>query len=300
MKKMVVVNSFHSQVPYTLIKELKRFDEEPDVLVSLDSHIDDHLSTTSTAPMPKNIRLAADRANAHTMIRRVIGELPIILKSEGREDEIELMAKMFLVIPQDMVNSHVMTFLNMMAHHPEKEKFLKPSFNKEKESFLKYALEVNGFSIISSPPQNIFKLVDVLRTNCPILDIDVDYMHELQQECYTPIINAKPGDLGWMHQVLKLIKKTKPSLITMSEAKVSAIKNPDSNFSKFIQKLKSMNYTIQFDDVFSSDDEAETAMNSYQEFFNDVQTPIMKRSIEYGDFDSHEEISDAIKHYFEE
>jgi hypothetical protein len=279
MEQRVIVNSFHSQVGETLIRTLNEVDIEPDVVVCLDSHIDDHIGTEEAAKlMPKNIELAAHRASAHTWIRRSTGGLPILLKTQNREDEIEWITPMSLVIPQSMINTHIAYHQNILEGSSETEIAATPEFFQRKQDYLEYLKKFMGYSIIASPPQNLLKLVDFLRTDFAILDIDVDYMHEMQNECYTPVKKAKPGDLGWMEQVLRLIKKTKPKLITMSEARVSAIKNPSSNYSKFVSRLHGMGYKIEYDQIFDSDKEAEDAMDKYQEFFEKIQLPIMRNN----------------------
>lgn len=301
MEQTVIVNSFHSQVGETLAKFLNKNNIESDVVVCLDSHIDDHMGTKESAElMPKNVSLAAYRGSAHTWIRRATGELPWILKAENREDEIEWMAPMYLVIPQTMINTHVAYHQNLITGSSSTEIIPTPEFFQQKKTYLDYSKEFMGFNIIGSPPKNLLNIVDNLRTDFAILDIDVDYMHEMQNECYTPVNKAKPGDLGWMEQVIRLIKKTKPRLITISEAKVAAIKNPASNYSKFISRLNGMGYKVEYEQIFASDEEAEDAMNKYQEFFEKVQLPIMRKNTESGLLDSsnHKEIQEAMKKYF--
>lgn len=301
MEQTIIVNSFHSQVGETLANILDDAGD-PEVIVCLDSHIDDQMGADgSVESMPKNVQFAAQRATAHTWIRRATGDLPILLKAQGRDDEIDWLAPMYLVIPQEMINTHIMTRLEILKEHPEKERVIHPTFLENKNSYLRYSSEIMGFNIIASPPQNLLKLVDKLRTDFSILDIDVDYMYEMQNECYTPVKNARPGDLGWMEHVVKLIKKTKPKLITISEAKVAAIKNPTSNYSKFISRLKSIGYGIQYDQVFSNDKEAEDAIASYQGFFEKVQLPLMKKNASVG-FDDplhNDELLESAKNYFQ-
>lgn len=135
-----------------------------------------------------------------------------------------------------------------------------------------------------------------------LLDLDVDYLYELQTECYTPLKNAQPGELGWIGRVLRLIRKVKPSLITVSEAKVAAIRDPKSNFAKFVNKLRGMEYNVEYTDIFANDEEAEELLRIYQDYYERIWKPITKK--QRGDFFGSDfkkhigELTEATKKYF--
>jgi hypothetical protein len=113
--------------------------------------------------------------------------------------------------------------------------------------------------------------------NCIFLDVDVDYFQEMQTECYTPMRNAQPGQLGWAAQAIRLIHKIKPQVITISEARIAAIKDPDSNFSKVIDQLKKMGYKVTYKMRFKNDKEAQQLMEIYREFHENVLKPLHHR-----------------------
>ena len=109
MKRCVIIHSFHSQAYQTL----SRLDYEPDVIVALDSHLDVHIGVKEILDlMPKDIQLAALRASSHTMIRRVIGDLPMLLKAQDLPTE--SIPEMFLVVPQVSINRYVFDQTEML------------------------------------------------------------------------------------------------------------------------------------------------------------------------------------------
>ena len=130
-------------------------------------------------------------------------------------------------------------------------------------------------------------------------------MYELQTECYTPLKNAQPSQLGWMERVLRLIRKAKPSLVTVSEAKVAAIRDPTSNFSKLVSRLKAMGYKVEYAHIFANDKEAEQLLRIYKDFDERIQKPLTKKEfadrdfLSSGGFERHiSELIEATKRYF--
>ena len=263
--------------------------------MALDSHLDVFWGAKDIVEsMPRRIRLAAGRASAHTLIRRALGDLPISLRMEGLSAD--FLPEMILVVPRIALNRHVLEYLAPShAHNPL-------------EGFLSYLTKVLGIKVFTSPPKNLLKLVNLLReAKYTILDLDVDYLQELQTECYTPIEYAQPGQLGWTGRVLKLIRKTKPSIITISEAKITAIQKPGSNFSKLTSRLKSLGYSIEYNTKFDNDEEAERLIKIFQEFNEEVQKPLGRKHVmERGSLSSEattkylEELKEATKRYFRE
>ena len=123
----------------------------------------------------------------------------------------------------------------------------------------------------------MLKLVKMSReAKRTLLDLDVDYLYELQAECYTPLKNAQPSELGQMKRVHRLIRKAKPSLITISEAKVAAIRDPESNFSKFVNKLRAMGYEVEYTGIFTSDEEAEESLRITKASMNEFGSQLQK------------------------
>lgn len=300
MKLHAIIHSFHSQVYQTLAK----LDDEPDVIVALDSHLDVYMGVKDVLDlMPEDVQLAAIRASAHTMIRRVLGDLPGFLKAKGLS--IDQLPEMFLVVPQGSLNRYVFDQAQLLQEAILSGAVPTQEFREPTEAFLHYLSEVLGIKVYTSPPKNLLKLANMLKVaEYALLDLDVDYLHELQTECYTPI-KAQPGELSWMERVLGLIRKTKPPLITISEAKVVAIRDPRSNFSKLMTKLSALGYKIKYAKIFASDEEAERPLKVYKDFEERIQKPLIKKQFADSDLLSseaferhHKELREATKRYF--
>jgi hypothetical protein len=273
LRKRVIVHNFHSQVYRTLSK----LDYEPDAIVTMDAHLDVHMGiSTHLEPMPRKIQLAALRASAHTMMRRVIGELPCFLAAQGLPATSS--PEMFLAVPQKSIDTHVYEVMGLVKEAILSGAIPQDTFENPVEEFLEFQSRMWGIKVFASPPRSLLKLVRNLRNShdC-LIDLDVDYLCELQDECYTPLKKTEKGDLGWQEQVLKLIRKTKPQVITVSEAKMSAIRNSNSGFSGLLARLRNVGYSIDFKLVFSSDEDAEDALKTYQDFYEKVQKPLQKR-----------------------
>ena len=301
LERRAIVHNFHSQV----CKTLHKLDVEPDLIVALDSHLDWFWGVKNIVEsMPKRIRLAASRASAHTLIRRAVGDLPILLKVEGRP--IDFLPEMILVIPQISLNHYVLEHVKEIQQLILGGAISPDQIGNPLESFLNYLSSFLGIGVFTSPPKNLMKLVDMLReAEFPLLDLDVDYLQELQTECYTPIKYAHPGQLGWAAQTLRVIRKTKPPLITISEVKVAATQEPNSSFSKLVSRLKNWGYKIEYKLIFDNDEEAERLIKIYQEFYEGVQKPLERKHRMEPDYLSKEalgrylkELKEATKRYF--
>lgn len=296
MNKSAIIHSFHSQVYQTLGK----LAYEPDIIVALDAHLDVHMGSKEALElMPKEIRSAALRASSHTMIRRVVGGIPALLKAEGLPPK--SLPEMFVVVPQISIYTHVFEIMGFVKDAILSGAIPEDTFKKPVEEFLEFQSRMFGMKVFASPPRNLMKLIDNMRgTHYALVDLDVDYLYEFQDECYTPLKKAQLGDLGWTEQVLKLIRKARPSVITVSEATISAINNPNSNFSKLIMKLRNLGYSISRRQIFASDDEAECSLKIYQDFYEKVQKPLQKRQFaQSGSLDlNFDEIREATSRYF--
>jgi len=276
---------------------LYEIDEEADIVVALDSHLDVFWGIKDVIEsMPIQVRLAAGRASAHTLIRRVFGDLPIMLRIEGIPPD--SLAEMILVAPRISLINHIMQNIapyTTPVHMPNPLK-----------GFLSYITNVLGIKVFTSPPKNLLKLADTMRkAEYTVLDLDVDYLQEFQAECYTPVEYAKPGQLGWTLRTLKLIRKTKPPIITISEAKITAIKEAKSNFSKLTSRLRNLGYKIEYKLAFDNDTEAERLIKIYKEFNEEVQKPLERKHLigqdplsSEGFTRYHKELKEATKGYF--
>jgi hypothetical protein len=75
--------------------------------------------------------------------------------------------------------------------------------------------------------------------------------------------------------VVEFIKKSKPETITISEAKVAAIRDARSNFSSFIEELKEVGYQIEERGIFGSDAEVVRDISVCKEFYRTVSRRLM-------------------------
>ena len=225
------------------------------------------------------------------------------MKAEGLP--IDFLPGLILVVPKTSLNRYVLEYAEMIRDTILGGAISPTQTGNPLESFLKYLSEFLGIKVFTSPPKNLMKLVDVLRkAHHALLDLDVDYLQELQTECYTPI-EHQPGQLGWTAQTLKLIRKTKPPVITISEVKVAATQEPKSNFSELISRVKNWGYKIEYKLIFDNDGEAERIIKIYQEFYEGVQKPLERKQRMEPDYLSKEaferhlkELKEATKRYF--
>jgi len=274
MMRRVIVHSFHSDV----LKTLRNIDLDPDLILALDSHLDVFLPVKSTVEMfPIWIRSAATRATVHPLIRRAFGDFPALFKAEGRD--LADLPRMILVVPEVSFITHVSEDMekisDLVAGGSISPDQLSDDPLKTMSEFLSKGLGIEPFV---SPPKNLMKLVEWGKAaNFILLDVDVDYFQEMQTECYTPMRNAQPGQLGWATQAIKLIHKIKPQIITISEAKIAAIKDSNSNFSKMINQLERMGYKVTYKMAFKNDEEAQQLIEIYHEFHENVLKPLHQR-----------------------
>jgi cell fate (sporulation/competence/biofilm development) regulator YlbF (YheA/YmcA/DUF963 family) len=274
MTRRVIVHSFHSDV----LKTLPNIDLNPDLILAFDSHLDVFLPVKSTVDMfPDWIRSAATRATVHPLIRRAFGDFPALFKAEGRD--LADLPRMILVVPKVSFIQHVSEDMEKISDLVASGSISPDQLSDDPlETMTEYLSEVLGIEPFVSPPKNLMKLVERGKAaNCILLDVDIDYFQEMQTECYTPMRNAQPGQLGWTTQAIRLIHKIKPQIITISEAKIAAIKDPNSNFSKMINQLERMGYKVTYKMTFKNDEEAQQLMEIYREFHENVLKPLHHR-----------------------
>jgi hypothetical protein len=174
------------------------------------------------------------------------------------------------------------------------------AFETEYRRLIKKAF---GIKIYESPPNNLLKLVKKLnKAAYPILDIDVDYMGTMQGECYSPWKNARLNDFGDVDKVISLIRKSKPPLITISEAKLNAINDANSNFSRMMDRIRNLGYEVEFSTMLESDEDAMRLIRIHENFVKEIQEPFKEK---YGplnlldDYPHKEELIRETKIYFE-
>jgi hypothetical protein len=274
MARRVIVHSFHSDV----LKTLSNIDLDPDLILAFDSHLDVFFPVKSTVDMfPDWILSAATRATVHPLIRRAFGDFPVLFKAEGRD--LADLPRMILVVPKVSFITHVSEGMEKISDLVASGSISPDQLSDDPmETMAKFLSEVLGIEPFVSPPKNLMKLVERGKAaKCILLDVDVDYFHEMQTECYTPMRNAQPGQLGWATQAIRLIHKIRPQIITISEAKIAAVKDPNSSFSKMMNQLERIGYKVTYKTTFKNDEEAQQLMEIYREFHENVLKPLHHR-----------------------
>ncbi len=253
-----IVHSIHSQVPETII----RLNQSPDRILSLDSHLDVSLGGDYSL-YPPELRIFAQRTSVHAALREVSGGILGLRSSSSRR---RLGAEVIIAIPERM----------LARHASDIESKLPPSLRVRdpRESiasvvaFLKTTL---GIEVYPSPPKNLIDLgARMDGSGAWLLDVDVDYMREMQDECYTQIRNTAPGVLQSMSKVIRFIKNSRPPVITVSEVKVSAIRDDGSNFSRFMGALRDFGYQVEESGVYRTDAEVLKGISICKEFYRTV------------------------------
>ena len=257
-----IIHSIHSQVPITIARLERRLE----LIVSMDSHLDVSLGGDDRL-YPKELRTIARRTGAHTALRHFSRAVPV------PEGEVlgDSHPRLIVVLPERMLAAHATDIESQLPSA------LRIRDRQESISscvdFLKGTM---GIEVYQSPPNDLLNLVRLARrTRAWILDIDVDYMQEMQGECYTRIIRPGPGVLQRMPSVVAFIKKARPDTITISEAKVSAIRNPKSAFSTFLADLKTIGYQIEEGGIFASDAQVLKGISVCKEFYRTVSRVLM-------------------------
>jgi hypothetical protein len=250
-----IVHSIHSQVPETVSKIRERLD----TIVSLDSHLDVSMGGDGSI-YPPGLRIIVARTGAHSALRNATEGV------RGKRNYPELV----VVIPEAMLARHatdVESKLPRSLRISDQEKSIASSID--------FLAETMGIGVYRSPPSTLNGLVRRVEEKRWLLDVDVDYMQEMQKECYTRIINPAPGVLQSVSHVVEFIRRSRPETITISEAKVAAIQDKKSNFSAFIEELKAAGYQIEERGIFPNDREVVRAISVCREFYRKVSSKLM-------------------------
>ena len=246
----VILDSVHSQVPETIAKLDRRFD----IVVSLDSHLDVSLGGDDLL-YPRELHVIAARTGAHTKIAEVT-HAPVIV-----------------AIPEEM----------MVAHASDIESKLPsdlriPGSAESVASVVDFLYRERGISIFQSPPRSLLELVPKLKGRPWLLDIDVDYMQEMQDECYTRIVDAQPGVLQPIERVIEFVRSTRPEVITVSEAKLSAVRAEGSSISKLLKSFRNMGCQVEEDSLLD-DASVIRGISVCNEFYSTVSTVLMRKHV---------------------
>jgi hypothetical protein len=195
----------------------------------------------------------------------MFGGIPFL---RGVENKDELPpTEIIVAIPEGTLARHAMDTREMLDHGPV-------SFEATEDPisyYVDFLHRMMGIEVYESPPNNLLGLVPhVESADSWLLDIDVDFMYDFRAECYSPITNADSTEQKSMANVIQFIQKTRPETITISEAKVSAIRNPKSNFSILISRLRSLGYRIEERGVFKDDSVVVKGITDCAEFYLQV------------------------------
>ena len=284
------IYSIHSQVPAAIAREKLSLD----TIVSMDSHLDVSLGGDEEL-YPKDLQIVVARTGVHTAFRHMIGGISA-LKTGARKRA----PNVTVIISRAMLAKHVS---DVESKLPSSIRLR----NQEDSilSSLDFLERTMGIGVYQSPPKSLRSLArDMRKTRSWLLDIDVDCMREMQNECYTKIFNPGRGVLQSMVRVLEFIEKSRPEAIAISEAKVSAMRDANSNFSTFIRRLRSMGYGIEEGDVFASDFDVVRNIAVCKEFYRTVSKHLLNRHMEEmmrGELQGfHREQATAAKRFFTE
>lgn len=281
-----IVHSVHSQVPET-IRELRT---APKVIVSMDSHLDVSRGGDDSL-YPDELRVIARRTGAHTaLVRTDLAFLP-----DGRSSATSR-RRLIAVISEAMLAAHAADIESQLPRN------LRIRDQRESiSSCVEFLRSEMGIEVHPSPPKPLNDLaVRSERFGNWLLDIDLDYMLETQKECYTSIEAPRPGELQPAAKVLDFIKITLPETITLSEAKVSALRDPRSEASTFIDGLRDAGYAIEERGLFESDAEVVRGIQVCNEFYVTVSRGLMINHIgemmkgDYREFEKAEESSSRV------
>ncbi len=257
-----IVHSIHSQVPETLSLMGRRLE----TIISMDSHLDVSLGGDD-AIYPPELRIIVGRTGAHSALRRITGGISALGTSLTAADA----PRLIVAIPEAMLARHAMDVESKLPRS------LRLSDQEDSiASAVDFLAHAMGIEVYSSPPKPLSGLVRrSKKAGSWLLDVDVDYMEEMQRECYTRIINPGPGVLQRMPRVLEFIRASKPETITISEAKVAAIRDPSSAFSSFLAELRGIGYRVEERGVFASDAEVIKGISVCREFYRTVSRKLM-------------------------
>ena len=200
--KKVILSSFHS----CSLDALECEGVEPDRILSFDSHIDTNLlgvleEVLSIIHDNRSLRYAFTDGGTHALMTKAFPytDIDIVTPRVCLEGNIALMQNRF----PEIFN-----------------------FSTETEAireFLEFSQKAFNLNIELSPPKDPVAFSSLLSSDS-IVDIDVDYFGDLQNECYIPRTGpeAKLHNFGNLERALRLIRRTKPDIITFSESKVSS------------------------------------------------------------------------------
>jgi hypothetical protein len=76
--------------------------------------------------------------------------------------------------------------------------------------------------------------------------------------------------------VVDFIRYSRPEVITISEARVQAIRDKGSHFSRFLESIGALGYTIEQEGVYEDDGEVTRGIEVCKEFYREVSTRLLR------------------------
>jgi len=277
-----IVHSIHSQVPETIAELNQRFDR----ILSLDSHLDVSLGG-DYGVYPEALRIIAKRTSVHADLRDVTGGVAALKGPTPRRGP---PPEVIVAIPGRM----------LARHASDVELKLPPNLRTTDQaesisSVVEFLRTTVGIEVYASPPKSLMELVPRMHGPRPwLLDVDVDYMREMQDECYTQIRKTAPGVLQSMSNIIRFIEGSRPETITISEVMVSAIRDEASTFSRFRAALEATGYEFEERGIYQDDQQVLDGISVCKEFYRKVSTRLMIEHMdammrgELGDFEKEE------------
>lgn len=258
MEKHVIINSFHSHsIP--LLRKSK-----PEAIISFDSHLDDFLFVSSkTLDTVEKLNPKDMYALLRSCVQYYFGTMfKDITKC--------------LVIPKFCFFCDVVNTSPDHAHNGKQE--LKYVFNFKKNLFK------NAFNtrIFYCPPNDIEKLSKNMEKYASVLDIDLDYVYEFKDYCFTkPPCLKKYGNnksvFGTLKQVKNAIKLINPNLIILSEIVSSALFNAEP-IQNFLKWLKQRGYFLEYGNIIDEDKEAFKLKKKADYFLGEIIPELITRN----------------------
>lgn len=300
MRGRAIVSSFHS----TSVRYIE--DYYPDVVISIDSHPDTFVFGLTeklmevAESMPQKLRDAVLRPSTHALMRR-------------RMPDVEI----FVVVPLTCLCSatlgHYKNVQRILSSHRIIDESMEIAPKRAIEFQILFIEKILKMKLYTSPPNSLKKLADKVRGQFVVIDIDVDYMADAQGECYTMapgleirdgvVLKPRKSQMGSADKVFKLIKLTKPELITVSEAKLEALHTTNSFTDKFLRMLQALRYKVEYGVLLSSDEEAYDLIEKHENFVNKKLGEIERKYIGHPSYESQidkeeEEIAEAVREHF--
>jgi len=239
MGKKVIISSFHSGSYFALTK----LDYSPDVILSFDSHLD--FGVGGVEFLNKFPKLKKKDGLKYTYTRNAVH---LLMKKwfEGLSE--------FVIFHSEDAMKDTATISDILFKEKVGRGFRQYPIQKRIEQLKDVHKKVWGVQIVESPPTNLLEFTDF--DGNVLIDIDIDYFSDMQTECYSYEITKSLINGGKSDDVLLLIEKIKPELITISEVKTSALGNESSKINFFLKRLEGMGYEIERFFVFNTDEEA--------------------------------------------